>query len=99
MIEIKSKMARKKPVYPADYFNSDEEDYYVDESPEKLKFDMRKNFTEQQNAAKIKLIKPLGSQAGLNGSDFDISLDNNSQQWFNQINQYWRQCKFDNYYL
>ena len=92
-------MAHMKPVYPADYFNSDEDEYYVNESPEKLEADLRKNFNEQ-SVAKIKLIKPLGSEAGLNKVDFDISLDNNSQQWFDQIYQYWKQCKFyPNYFL
>lgn len=53
--------------------------------------DHRKEYFEQQQ--QIKVIKPLGSQAGIAKSDFDISLDENSQQWFNHINQYYKQCK------
>jgi hypothetical protein len=64
----------------------------VNESPEKLKVDFRKN-SEEPSVSKIKLIKPLGIEAGLEKRDFDISLDNNSQQWFDQIYQYWKQCK------
>lgn len=73
--------------YPAEYLYSDDEEYYVNESPEKLKK------TSSENIAKIKFIKPLGSAAGIGKVDFDITLDINSQQWFDQIYQYWKNCK------
>lgn len=85
-------MANLSSGYPAEYFNSDDDEYYVNESPEKLKVDLRKNLDEQ-SVAKIKLIRPIGIEAGIERQDFDISLDNNSQQWFDQIYQYWKQCK------
>lgn len=47
---------------------------------------------QQQNAG-IKIIKPIGHEAGLQKSNFDIRLDTNAQQWFDKIHQYWRQCK------
>lgn len=47
----------------------------------------------QQQSTGIKIIPKLGFEAGLNKSDFDIQLDDNAQQWFDQIHQYWRQCK------
>lgn len=47
----------------------------------------------QKQIIGIKVIPKLGSAAGLNKSDFDIQLDTNSQQWFDQIHQHWRQCK------
>lgn len=47
----------------------------------------------QKQSTGIKIIPKLGVEAGLNKSDFDIQLDENAQQWFDQIHQYWRQCK------
>lgn len=63
--------------------------------------DHRKEYFEQQQQQQqqIKVIKPLGSQAGIAKSDFDISLDENSQQWFNHINQYYKQCKLHNFFI
>ena len=63
--------------------------------------DHRKEYFEQQQQQQqqqIKVIKPLGSQAGIAKSDFDITLDENSQQWFNHINQYYKQCKLHTFY-
>jgi len=89
-------MAHLNAGYPAEYFNSDDDEYYVNESPEKLKANFRKN-SDEPSVAKIKLIKPLGIEAGLEKRDFDISLDNNSQQWFDQIYQYWKQCRLSKF--
>lgn len=46
----------------------------------------------QQNTG-IKIIPKIGVGAGLNKTNFDISLDVNAQQWFDHIHQYWKQCK------
>lgn len=60
------------------------------ENREKMEF--YENFQQQQQ--QFKVIKPLGTQAGLAKSDFDITLDENSQQWFNHINNCFKQCEF-----
>lgn len=81
-------MARYGSGYPAGYFDDEDNEYYADESPKKYHVQE----SENQNFG-IKVIQPLGNGAGLNKCDFDIKLDENSQQWFNQIYQYWKQCK------
>lgn len=48
---------------------------------------------QQQQQINYKVIEPLGHQAALGKSNFDTSLDENSQKWFDQINQYYKQCK------
>lgn len=83
------RMAKNKAALPADFYDSEDDEYYVNESLEKIKNDVQK-----ENDAKIKIIKSIGSEAGLNKSNFDVQLhDSNSRQWFDQIYQYWRQCK------
>lgn len=42
---------------------------------------------------KIKIIPNCGFEAGLFKNNFDISLDEHSQEWFNKIHEYWKQCK------
>lgn len=42
---------------------------------------------------KIKIIPNCGFEAGLFKNNFDITLDEHSQEWFNKIHEYWKQCK------
>jgi hypothetical protein len=53
----------------------------------------KKRDFQQQQQINYKVIEPLGYQAALGKSNFDTSLDENSQKWFDQINQYYKQCK------
>ncbi|KAG5683881.1 hypothetical protein PVAND_013142 [Polypedilum vanderplanki] len=78
-------MARYRNAGPPELFEDNDDEWFVNESPDNLN-EPEQNFT-------IKVLKPLGVNCGLNKCDFDISLDDNSQQWFNQIYQYWKQYK------
>ncbi|CAO1409572.1 unnamed protein product [Diamesa hyperborea] len=42
---------------------------------------------------KIKIIPNCGFEAGLFKNNFDITLDEHSQEWFNKIHEYWKQYK------
>jgi hypothetical protein len=85
-------MAKYQHVGPPELLD-DEDDgndgWFVNESPKKK----HNQLLEEEVNFPIKVIKPLGVSCGLNKRDFDITLDENSQQWFNQIYQYWKQCK------
>lgn len=76
-------MSNYKNVCPPELFDDDEydENSYSCRQP------------TSQNQPGIKIIKPIGQNAGLNKSNFNIQLDPNAQKWFDQIHQYWRQCK------
>lgn len=76
-------MSRYKNAYPAEYFDDEDPDDYVQPQVEF-------NLTGFQG---IKIIPKLGVEAGINKSHFDISLDENAQKWFDQIFQYWKQCE------
>lgn len=52
-----------------------------------------KSQQQKKIAENYKVIQPLGKSAGISKTDFDISLDENSKQWFERIFQYWKQCK------
>lgn len=86
-------MSKYNNALPADFFDDEDVDDYDDYArpPARQKENLA-NELQKQNTG-IKIIKELGSEAGLNKSDFDIKLDANAQQWFDQIHQYWRQCK------
>jgi hypothetical protein len=84
-------MAKYSGGFPDGYYD---EDYDDGESYTKPNPQHSQNCTS--NELQIKIIKPLGYQAGVNKSDFDIALDANAQQWFDKIHQYWRQCKLKN---
>lgn len=86
-------MSQYKNAYPSDYFeDEDPEDYDEYARPRARQSQNLSNDLQKENL--IKIIPKLGFQAGISKSDFDISLDANAQQWFDQIHQYWKQCKF-----
>lgn len=80
------KMAKYRNAGPPELLDDEDDEWFVNDSAENLREQREGNFA-------IKVIKPLGLQCGLNKRNFDISLDDNSQQWFNQIYQYWKQCE------
>jgi hypothetical protein len=76
---------------PSDMRESQGDEYYYQGGSE---FENSSKQQQQQKAVgNYKVIQPLGIRAGIRKSDFDISLDENSQQWFERIFQYWKQCK------
>jgi hypothetical protein len=81
-------MAKHGSFRPAGASDDEDEAYYFETSPKKIDYE-----SPNQNN-KVKVIKTININAGIDKSNFDISLDTNSQQWFNQIYQYWRQCEF-----
>lgn len=85
-------MSNYSNAYPPDYFDDDEADDY-DEYVKPRPKPTQNLSNELQQDTGIKIIPRLGVEAGLNKSTFDIQLDTNAQQWFDQIHQYWRQCK------
>lgn len=83
-------MANSLREMPSDVRESQGDEYYYRGGEE------NENSSKQQQQKAVenyKVILPLGIKAGISKSDFDISLDENSQQWFERIFQYWKQCK------
>lgn len=80
-------MAKYQNLMPAGYSDEEDDDYFANEVREKPKVEI-----SRENSLGIKVIK-IEVGAGINRRDFDISLDENSKQWFDQIYQYWKQCK------
>lgn len=78
---------------PPEFLDEEDADDYSDYlKPRARSSQELANELQKQNIG-IKIIPKLGFEAGLNKSDFDIHLDPNAQQWFDQIHQYWRQCR------
>jgi hypothetical protein len=88
-------MAKYRNAGPPELLDDEDDEWFVNDSPEK----MNELLLQGERNFAIKVIKPLGMSCGLNKCDFDISLDDNSQQWFNQIHQYWKQCKSVSYFF
>lgn len=89
-------MSQYRNAGPPELFEEDDIDDYDEyvQQPVQPVQNLSNELQKQING--IKVIPKLGSSAGLNKSDFDIQLDANAQQWFDQIHQYWRQCKLIN---
>lgn len=88
-------MSKYKGGCPADLYDDDDADDYC----ETFQQSSSRSFSsglQNQNMG-IKIIPSIGVQAGLNKTNFDIQLEVNAQQWFDQIHQCWRQCKLRNY--
>lgn len=83
-------MSRYKHACPPEMCDSNVDDEFIQQTGPSSQ--SAASELQKQNTG-IKIIPKLGEKAGLNESDFDIQLDENAQQWFDQIHQYWRQCK------
>ena len=82
-------MSNYKNACPPELYDDDDYDDYNNYSHPQP----RSSQSSHQQQSGIKIILPIGQQAGLNKTNFDIRLDPNSQQWFDSIHKYWRQCK------
>lgn len=90
------RMSKYNNVYPADYFDEDDVDDYDEYLPKRSeKPYLSRDLQNTNNNQIIKIIRefPTGVEAGLNKTNFNIELDENSQQWFNKIQQYFYKCK------
>lgn len=50
-------------------------------------------FDDDLLTSKIRIVPSIGHQAGLNKTDFDISLDENLEKWFERIHETYRLYK------
>lgn len=86
-------MANSLKEMPSDMRESQGDEYYCCQGGSSSKKQQQEE-EQQQKSIGIKVIPRIGVRAGINKNDFDITLDENSQQWFDRIFQYWKQCKY-----
>lgn len=86
-------MSNYRNACPPECFEDEDVDDYNEFSRPAGNSSQNRNQLHQNQNAGIKIIMPIGQEAGLNKKNFDIRLDTNAQQWFDKIHQYWRQCK------
>lgn len=79
-------MAKSRSELPNYMRESQGDEYYCGGGSE------NENFAKQQQKV-VKIVAEIGHRAGISKSNFDTSLDENSQKWFDRIFQYWKQCK------